>query len=262
MRVTILGCGSSAGVPLIGGADGAGDWGECDPAEPRNQRSRASIVLEDADSARLLVDTSPDLRTQLLACRIPSVDAILFTHAHADHIAGLDDVRILNRIANRPLTAYGDAATLAELTTRFSYAFQPWQGPGFFRPAMVPHIVTPGDTIQIGAMPIHLFDQDHGFMRSLGLRCGGFGYSTDVVALDDQAFTALRGIDTWVVDCFQRAPHPTHAYLDRVLTWSARLAPRRTILTHMGPDLDWSWMRQNLPKGIEPAHDAMTIDIP
>ena len=261
MRVTVLGCGSSAGVPMIGGADGAGDWGECDPGEPRNVRTRASIVLQAPEGGTLLVDTSPDMRGQLLACRIARVDAILFTHAHADHIAGLDDVRILNRICGHPLDVYADARTFAELTNRFSYAFQPWTGPGFFRPAMKPVVIAPGGTVSMAGMPISLFDQDHGFMRSMGLRCGGFGYSTDVVALDDAAFETLRGVEVWLVDCFQRTRHITHAYLDLVIEWVSRLRPGRTILTHMGPDLDWGWMQRHLPPGIEPAWDGLVVEL-
>jgi phosphoribosyl 1,2-cyclic phosphate phosphodiesterase len=136
MKVTLLGTGASAGVPMIGGADGSGDWGDCDPAEPRNRRTRSSIIVETSDNQRLLVDTSPDMRGQLLDCRIPGVDAILFTHAHADHITGIDDVRILNRIANRPLPAYASEVTLAEITRRFGYAFKPWQPPHFYRPVL------------------------------------------------------------------------------------------------------------------------------
>jgi phosphoribosyl 1,2-cyclic phosphate phosphodiesterase len=261
MRVTILGCGSSAGVPLIGGADGDGDWGVCDPGEPRNVRSRCSIVIESADRKALLVDTSPDLRSQLLACRIPRIDAILFTHAHADHIAGLDDVRILNRICGHPLDAYADERTLGELTSRFSYAFQAWKGPGFFKPVMQPRLIAPGQTVMIAGLEVTVFDQDHGYISSLGLRIGSFGYSTDVVALDAAAMTALDGVQTWVVDCFQRGHHPTHAYLALVLEWVAVLRPARTILTHMGPDLDWAWMQRNLPAGLEPAYDGMVLEI-
>jgi phosphoribosyl 1,2-cyclic phosphate phosphodiesterase len=255
----VLGCGSSAGVPLIGGADGGGDWGVCDPAEPRNRRTRASIVLEGAQFTRLLVDTSPDMRGQLLACRVPRIDAVLFTHAHADHIAGLDDVRILNRICGHPLDAFADAPTLAALTGRFAYAFAPWTGPGFYKPALVPRVIAAGETVRLGELSVGVFDQDHGFGRSLGLRCGWFGYSTDVVALDDTAFEALAGVDTWLVDCFQRGQHMTHAWIERVVEWAARLRPRRTILTHMGPDMDWGWLVGHLPAGIEPAHDGMVL---
>ena len=136
MKVTLLGTGGSAGVPMIGGADGSGDWGDCDPAEPRNRRTRSSIVMETSENQRLLVDTSPDMRSQLLDCRIPGVDAILFTHAHADHITGIDDVRILNRIANRPLPAFATPQTLAEIIKRFGYAFRPWEPPHFYRPVL------------------------------------------------------------------------------------------------------------------------------
>jgi phosphoribosyl 1,2-cyclic phosphate phosphodiesterase len=262
MRVTLLGTGGSAGVPLIGGADGSGDWGACDPTEPRNQRTRASIVVESDAGARLLVDTSPDMRAQLLACRVPGVDAVLYTHAHADHITGLDDVRILNRIAGRPLDAFGTKATLEELSRRFGYAFRPWQPPGFFRPVMVAREMTAGETVCIAGMQVRLIDQDHGFSRSLGLRIDSFGYSTDVASLDETALSALHDVDTWVVGCFLRHEvHKTHANLEQVLDWVNRLRPRRTVLTHMGTDMDWAWLRANLPAGVEPGYDGMRLDL-
>jgi phosphoribosyl 1,2-cyclic phosphate phosphodiesterase len=260
MRVTLLGTGGSTGVPMIGGADGSGDWGACDPSEPRNRRTRCSIVIESDAGARLLVDTSPDMRAQLLDCRVPGVDAVLYTHPHADHITGLDDVRLLNRIAGRPLDAFATRPTLDELTRRFGYAFRPWQPPGFFRPVMVPQEVTAGETVCIAGMEVRLFEQDHGFSRSLGLRVGGFGYSTDVVELDDAALDALTGVDTWVVGCFLRhEAHKTHANLTQVLAWVQRLRPRRTVLTHMGPDMDWAWLTANLPVEIQPGYDGMAL---
>lgn len=262
MRVTVLGCGSSTGVPAIGGADGAGDWGSCNPAESRNWRTRASIVVESGAGQRILVDTAPDLRGQLLACRIPSVDAVLFTHAHADHITGLDDVRVLNRLVGRPLDAYGTTATLDEITRRFEYAFRPWKPPGFFRPVLVPRCVAPGDVIETAGICLRLFEQDHGFSQSLGLRTGGFAYSTDAVMLNEAAFDAIAGVDTWLVGCFQRMPHSTHAHLDRVLGWASRVGARRTVLTHMGADLDWSWLQANLPSGVEPAYDGLVLEVP
>lgn len=260
--MTLLGCGGSAGVPQIGGADGKGDWGACNPAEPRNLRTRTSIVIEQAGK-RLLVDASPDLRQQLLTCGIPSVDAILFTHAHADHVLGIDDIRILNRIVKRPLDAFATPHTLNELQRRFDYAFKPWTTqPNFFRPTLVPNPVEPGDTIEAAGMTIKLFDQDHRFVRTLGLRVGDFGYSTDVVALDDAALKTLEGIDTWVVDCFQRQPHHTHANLEQVITWAERLQPRRVVLTHMGYDIDWAWAKKKCPPGFEPGHDGMILQTP
>lgn len=262
MRVILLGTGGSAGVPMIGGTDGSGDWGDCDPAEPRNRRTRSSIVIELPQKQRLLVDTSPDMRGQLLNCCVPDIDAILFTHAHADHVTGIDDVRILNRIVDRPLSAIATADTLAEMTRRFAYAFRPWEPPHFYRPVLEPVPVRPGEVVDAAGMSIQLFSQNHGRVETLGLRIGGFGYSTDVVALDEAAFATLAGVQTWVVDCFlRREVHWTYANLNLVRDWVERLKPRRTILTHMGTEMDWAWMQTNLPPGIEPGYDGMVLEI-
>jgi phosphoribosyl 1,2-cyclic phosphate phosphodiesterase len=261
MRVTLLGTGGSAGVPMIGGADGAGDWGICDPAEARNRRTRSSIVIENPHNQRILVDTSPDMRTQLIENRVSGVDAVLFTHAHADHITGIDDVRILNRIANRPLEAFATQRTLDEIVKRFGYAFAPWDGQGFYRPVLTAKPVEPNATARIAGCDIRLFNQGHGRIDTLGLRIGPFGYSTDVVHLDDAAFDALKGVDTWVVGCFLRqGPHPTHADLPAVLRWVEHLRPRRTVLTHMGTDMDWTWLQDNLPAGVEVGYDGMVLE--
>lgn len=267
VRATLLGTGGSAGVPQIGGPDGRGDWGACNPAERRNRRTRSSIVLQalgagGRNDGTLLIDTAPDMRTQLLDCAIARVDAVLFTHAHADHIVGIDDVRILNRIAGRPLEAFGTAATLEEISSRFAYIFRPWQPPGFYRPVLLPRPVVPGETVTIGGLQLRCFDQDHGYSRSLGVRAGPLAYSTDAVALDEAAFATLEGVDTWVVGCFQRDPHRTHAWLDRVLEWVARVRPRRAVLTHMGQDMDWAWLDARLPAGVEAGHDGMVIEAP
>jgi phosphoribosyl 1,2-cyclic phosphate phosphodiesterase len=258
MRITLLGCGSSTGVPALGGANGQGDWGACDPAEPRNRRTRSSIVIE-GGQGRVLVDTGPDLRAQILANAIARIDAVIFTHAHADHITGLDDVRQLNRITGAPIPAFGTARTMAEIGQRFDYAFKPWSPPNFYRPVLDTTIIAPGDTVHAADLAIQTFEQDHHVMPTLGLRVGSFGYSTDVVRLDDAAFAALAGIDTWVVGCFQRTPHLTHAHVELVLEWHARLGVRRTILTHMGNDLDWGWLGRTLPEGVEPGYDGMVI---
>ena len=262
MKVTLLGTGGSAGVPMIGGTDGSGDWGHCDPSEPRNCRTRSSIVIENELGQRLLVDTSPDMRTQFIASRVPAVDAVLFTHAHADHITGLDDVRILNRIAQRPLDAYATSGAMEEIVKRFGYAFAPWDGRGFYRPVLNARLVAPGDTVAVAGLSVRLFTQNHGRVETLGLRIGPFGYSTDVVKLDETALETLAGVDTWVVGCFLRqGPHWTHADLPAVLDWVTILKPRRTVLTHMGPDMDWAWLRDNLPDGVEAGYDGMTLDI-
>ena len=261
MQVTILGCGGSAGVPMLGGPDGSGDWGVCDSAEPRNCRGRSSIVIEGDDGRRLLVDTGPDLREQLLASRISRIDAILYSHAHADHVGGLDEVRSLNRTLGRPIEIFGVASDLDEIAHRFAYAFRPWSPPGFFRPVLIPRSIEAGQTVPIEGLAVRLFEQNHGRTSTLGLRVGDFGYSTDVVRLDAAALAVLQGVDTWVVDCFQRAAHPAHADLDTVCGWAARLGVRRTILTHMGGDMDWAWMARNLPRGIEAAFDGMRIQV-
>jgi phosphoribosyl 1,2-cyclic phosphate phosphodiesterase len=261
MRVTLLGCGASAGVPMLGGAAGLGDWGLCDPTEPRNRRTRASIVIEEAGGA-LLVDTAPELRTQMLAAGIGRIDAVVYTHAHADHVMGLDDLRALNRIVNRPLEAFGMAETMAELTTRFPYAFRPWKPPGFFRPVLEPRVVEPWQVIDPAGFPVRLFEQDHKVCTTLGLRAGAFAYSTDVLILNEKAMQVLEGVDTWVVGCFQRTSHWVHANLEQVLAWVERLRPRRTVLTHLGTDMDYDWMIRHLPRGVEPGYDAMVLEIP
>ncbi len=258
MRVTVLGCGASTGVPTLGGADGTGDWGVCDPSEPRNRRTRSSIVIH-APAGNILVDTGPDMRAQLLACAIPRIDAIIFTHAHADHITGLDDVRLLNRIAGKPLPAFGTARTMEEIARRFDYAFKPWEPPNFYRPVLQTTLVKPDDSIELCGLKVRSFEQDHHVMPTLGLRVGDFAYSTDVVRLNDAAFEVLAGVDTWLVGCFQREPHLTHAHLDLVLQWRSRVTVRRTVLTHMGIDMDWRWLSANLPPGVEAAIDGMRL---
>lgn len=259
-EVTFLGTGGSAGSPQIGGSDGSGEWGECDPAEPRNRRSRPGIVIAGPDGRRLLVDTGPDVRVQLTSCKIPRIDAVLFTHAHADHIAGLDEVRILNRLIDAPMPGYAAVKTWDELRQRFDYAFKPWTGPGFFRPVFEQHIVQAGQRIDIAGLPVEIIAQDHGFTASLGIRVGGFAYCTDVVRLDEDALAALENLDVFAVDCFTRhEAHPTHANLAQVVAWVERLKPRRTILTHMGPSMDYGSLLQSLPAGIEPGFDGLVL---
>ena len=259
-RVILLGTGGSPGVPMVGGPDGRGDWGACDPTEPLNRRTRTSIVVEADGGARLLVDTGPDVRTQLLTNAIGRVDAILYTHAHADHTSGIDDVRILNRGLGPPIETFGLASTLEEIAGRFAYAFSPVSQPAYLRTALLPRVVSHGEVVSMAGMPMQVFEQDHGWSTSLGFRAGWFAYSTDVVRLDELAFRVLEGVDTWVVGCVRReGPLATHAHVDLVREWVSRVRPRRTVLTHMGVTMDWAWLKANLPDGVEPGYDGMVI---
>jgi phosphoribosyl 1,2-cyclic phosphate phosphodiesterase len=261
LRVTLLGCGGSGGVPLLGGQDGGGEWGDCDPAEPRNRRTRTSAMIQSPGGGRLLIDAGPDLRQQMLACRIGCFDAVLFTHPHADHILGIDDIRQVNRILGRAVDAWGTRTTLQKLDERFDYAFI---GPTefFFRPALEPRRIAYGEQVETAGMTVEVFRQDHGVMDSLGVRVGRFAYSTDVVGLPEESLAALEGLDTWVVGCFQHRPHKVHANLEQVLDWVARLKPRRTVLTHMGPAMDYRRLLRELPPDIEPGFDGMVLDVP
>ncbi len=204
------------------------------------------------------MDAGPDLREQLLRCGIARVDALLLTHAHADHIAGLDELRAVNRMTGVALPTFGTAETLATVTGRFNYAFRPAVR-GFPRPALEPVEVPAEGEIGIAGLDVRLFRQDHRVMETLGLRIGDFGYSTDLVALPEAGFRALEGVRTWVVGCFARSPHPVHAHVSLAMKWAERVGAERTVLTHMGPDLDWHWMAGNLPLGMEAAYDGMVL---
>lgn len=262
MKVSVLGCGGSSGVPALGGEDGRGLWGACDPAEPRNRRSRASIFLRMDNGCGVLVDTGPDLRAQLLAHGISAFDNVIYTHTHADHVAGIDELRGINRQIGKAIHAYGTADVLEELQQRFAYVFKPCTPPHFFRAALDPQPITLGQSVNIGGYAFTLFEQNHGYVTSTGIRCGAFAYSTDVVELPAASVESLMGVQTWMVDCFQKTPHGAHAWLDRVMEWKARIQPQRVILTHMGMDMDWAWMCEHLPLGVEAAWDGMSFELP
>jgi phosphoribosyl 1,2-cyclic phosphate phosphodiesterase len=256
LRVTLLGTGPSQGVPGL--HDG---WGACDPGNPRNQRLRTSALIEAPSGVKLLVDAGPDVRAQLLAAGTAEIHGLFVTHAHADHITGLDDMRSVNRATGRALPLFADAETLAILRRRFDYCFLP-PTRGFYRPAFEVHEVAPGDEIALPGLRARVFEQDHRVVRTLGLRVGGFAYSTDVVAFPAPSEALLEGLDTWVVGCFQRAPHPVHADLATVLGWKARFQPRRMVLTHMGNALDEARLRAELPPGVEPGFDGQVLEVP
>ncbi|MFN3522893.1 MAG: MBL fold metallo-hydrolase [Phenylobacterium sp.] len=262
LEVTILGCGSSGGVPR---ADG--DWGACDPADPRNFRSRCSMLVRrrgaspDAETT-IIVDTSPDFRLQAASAGVARLDAVLLTHDHADQIHGIDDVRafFIRQRARIPL--WSDEATEASLMRRFGYIFEAEGG----YPAICAHHRLPehGQAWSIdgpsGAIPVTTFDQDHGGVRSVGYRFGGVAYSSDVVDLDDAAFAALENLDVWIVDALRWRAHPTHAHVDKALEWIARARPRRAILTNMHIDLDYAELAAKLPPGVEPAVDGLRFE--
>lgn len=259
MKVTILGCGSSGGVPLVDGTPG-GNWGACDPANPKNRRRRVSILVESADTV-ILVDTSPDLRAQLLDAEVRRVDAVLFTHAHADHSHGLDEIRGLMRTQGAPIDAYMDAQTHLALTERFAYAFASSRDPqSLYGELFRDHVLT--GPLDIGGTRVTSFVQGHGQETTLGLRLGPVAYSTDAASLDDAAFAALHGVEVWIVDCLRDRPHPTHSHVDQTLDWIARAKPARAILTHMNHQTDYEDLRRRCPPGVEPAFDGMVIEIP
>lgn len=257
VKVTILGCGGSGGVPLVGGV-----WGDCDPADPRNRRRRPSLLVEHA-GRRLLVDASPDLRLQLLDAGVTDLDAVLFTHAHADHCHGLDDLRALVYARGAPIPAFATAETLADLTSRFAYAFNSSKATGAFYGALLEdRPILQGQAFTAAGLRCVAFDQEHGTMPTVGFRIGPVGYSPDAVQIGPEGFEILGGVGLWVVDCLRAAPHPTHAHLDRTLSWIARVQPGRAVFTHMNHSLDYAWAAARCPHGVEPGQDGLTLEIP
>lgn len=252
ITVTILGCGSSTGVPMIGC-----DCAVCTSDNPKNKRSRVSVLVESAEGKRLLIDTSPDLYHQAIAAKIKTVDAIFYTHAHADHTHGIDDTRSFCYHAQAPIPVYADAPTLADLKTRFGFRFRP----AGYDPAvhhLDAHEVAAGQRVMMAGMEVELFTQAHGKGTSLGIRIGNFVYSTDANGLDDALFDgALKDVDVWVVDCLKRGGAPTHATLEQSLGWIARAKPQMAYLTHMSHSLDYDQLKAELPANIEPAYDGL-----
>lgn len=256
MKITILGAGSSTGTPgmIIG-------WGECDPDEPRNRRTRPSILIEEGDT-RVLIDTSPDLREQALRAGFERLDAVVYTHAHADHLHGIDDLRPFNRAMNCDIPIYGDAQTLKTIRDRFPYAVTPLPEDAtlYFKPVLIPHEISPATPFSVGPLTFQPILQGHGRHNTLGFRIGDFAYSTDLIEMPESAFEALAGIKTWILGVFSHRPHPTHVHVPKALEWIARVNPERTILTHMSPALDYRTLIETLPSGVEPGYDGMTVD--
>ncbi len=261
VSVTILGCGASAGVPLLGC-----DCPVCGSDNPRNKRLRASILIE-CNGVRILVDASPDLRQQCLSNRITCVDALIITHAHADHCHGIDDMRSLNYHKKGPIDAYADVTTFQELEERFGYVFRPHDTTRYiwYKPWLIPHRLPEHEqaypyVFDIGGVEVTGFIQYHGKMPSLGIRIGDFAYSTDVNAFPETSYPCLEGLDLWVVDCLRPHISPTHAHLDLTLEWLRRFKPKRAVLTHMSHDVDYAHWQSLLPEGAEPAYDGMVLE--
>lgn len=254
LKLVMLGSGTSSGVPRIGN-----DWGSCDPAEPKNRRTRVSILVESA-TTRILVDTSPDMRAQLLAADVVQIDAILWTHDHADHSHGLDDVRQLYHHRGTPVPGYARAQTLRLLKARFAYAFEGRHG---YHPTIDARVLPDG--LRIGDIDIACVDQPHGEIWSTGFRFShdgrSIGYATDFHAVTPDMLALYDGLDVWVVDALREKPHPTHPHLAMTLDAVAAVRPVRTILTHMDQSMDYATLRRTLPEGVEPGYDGLVVEM-
>lgn len=252
MKVRILGSGTSSGVPRIGN-----DWGACDPSEPRNRRLRSSLLVEHEDT-RILVDTSPDMREQLLEAQVGRVSAVIWTHEHADHVFGIDDLRQVYHALGHPVPGYARPRTAAALRRQFGYVFE---GNGGYPPIVALHDLP--DHVRIGTIEIRVVDQPHGGITSAGLRfeAGGkaVGYATDLHEMTAAMEPLYHGLDVWIVDALRRRPHPTHPDLPTVLRWHQQFAPRRTALVHMDQSMDYRSLCEELPDGVEPGYDGLEL---
>lgn len=260
LRLTILGCGSSGGVPRLGGL-----WGACDPANPKNARRRCSLLVErvtDEGTTRVLIDTSPDMRAQLLDANVGNLDAVLFTHSHADHVHGIDDLRMIVFNQRKRLPIYADPQTLDALTARFGYAFV--QPPGSDYPPILDmhHLDGPLSIDGAGGpIPFTPFEVQHGRIDALGFRIANAAYLPDVSDIPDAAWSALQDLDLWILDALRYKPHPSHAHVAQSLEWIERAAPARAVLTNMHIDIDYATLKAETPAHITPAYDGLVITL-
>lgn len=261
-RVTILGCGSSGGVPRVGSG-----WGACDPDDPRNRRRRCSILIERegaGGTTRVLVDTSPDLREQLLDANVRALDAVVLTHEHADHTHGIDDLRALAIHMRRRIDLYQDRHTADMMMARFGYCFATPAGSSY-PPVVRDHRIAPGVDVGIegdgGPVTLTPIRLVHGDIEALGLRFGGIAYSPDVSAIPAESIGYFSDLRLWIIDALRIAPHPTHFHLEAALDWIARMKPQRAILTNLHSDLDYATLAARLPEGIVPAFDGLSVEI-
>jgi phosphoribosyl 1,2-cyclic phosphate phosphodiesterase len=262
LRFTILGCGSSMGVPRV-----ALGWGDCDPNEPKNRRRRCALLVERTGAqgrTRVLVDCTPDLRMQLLDAGVDWLDGVLFTHEHADHTHGIDDLRPLFVHKRRRVDVWLDQPTSQSVNARFGYCFATPPG-SEYPPILTEHRLVPGQPVAIDGQggPIQVLPvlQNHGDIPSLGFRFGNVAYSADIKGLPADSLTALAGLDVWIVDALRKTPHPSHFNLDEALAWIGRVKPNRAILTNLHSDMDYAALRAILPPGVEPAYDGMTFEV-
>lgn len=262
LRFTILGCGTSGGVPRPGLG-----WGACDPTNPKNRRRRCALLVEktgEAGTTRVLVDVGPDLREQLLTADVNWLDAVFITHEHADHTHGVDDLRGLFIRSRKRVDMYFDAPTAAMMRERFAYCFETPPG-SEYPPIVNGHEIKAGQTVTIdgpgGPIEVLAFLQRHGDIDSLGFRFGDLAYSSDLSDLPDDSLRELVGLDVWIVDALRYAAHPSHFSLSDALGWIERIKPKRAVLTDMHSDLDYAALRASLPGHVEPAYDGMQIEL-
>lgn len=258
--ITILGCGSSGGVPRIGN-----DWGQCDPANPKNRRRRCSALVTKKNAhgtTRILIDTSPDLREQMLSAGVSDIDAVLYTHEHADHTHGIDDLRAFFLMKRKRVEIWADDATGRMLTTRFAYCF--YSTPGSDYPPIINlnameagrDVTVSGAGGEITALP---FQVHHGTIDALGFRIGNMAYTPDIDGVPDASLHALVNLDLWIVDGLRRNPHPSHWCLPQTLDWIARMKPKRAVITNLHVDLDFATLAKELPVDVEPAYDGLEL---